>query len=69
MVGLATAQSIDESSTCLELSTFHSTMEIEVSRVLGIEAARQLILEELQGMLSYDGSKVGYKHLAILVTR
>ncbi|KAM1605966.1 hypothetical protein ACFX1Z_026750 [Malus domestica] len=39
MVELAAAQSISKSSTCMELSTFHSTRAIKVSRVLGIEAA------------------------------
>ncbi|KAK9691541.1 hypothetical protein RND81_09G203000 [Saponaria officinalis] len=39
---------------------------IEVMEVLGIEAVRKALLDELRGVLSFDGSYVNYRHLAIL---
>jgi DNA-directed RNA polymerase II subunit RPB1 len=40
---------------------------IEIYEVFGIEAARQALLNELRTVLSFDGSYVNYRHLAILV--
>ena len=40
---------------------------IEIYEVFGIEAARQSLLNELRTVLSFDGSYVNYRHLAILV--
>jgi DNA-directed RNA polymerase beta' subunit len=40
---------------------------VEVYEVLGIEAARQTLLNELKMLLSFDGSYVNYRHLSILV--
>ncbi len=40
---------------------------LEVFEVLGIEAARQTLLNELKIVLSFDGSYVNYRHLAVLV--
>ncbi|KAK3119088.1 hypothetical protein QOZ80_9BG0713640 [Eleusine coracana subsp. coracana] len=39
---------------------------IEVLEVLGIEAARRALLDELRTVISFDGSYVNYRHLAIL---
>ncbi|KAF9603034.1 hypothetical protein IFM89_033759 [Coptis chinensis] len=39
---------------------------IEVLEVLGIEAARRALLDELRKVLSFDGSYVNYRHLAVL---
>jgi DNA-directed RNA polymerase II subunit RPB1 len=39
---------------------------IEVIEVLGIEAVRRTLLHELREVLSFDGSYVNYRHLAIL---
>ncbi|KAK3014995.1 hypothetical protein RJ639_007248 [Escallonia herrerae] len=39
---------------------------IEVIEVLGIEAARRALLDELRAVISFDGSYVNYRHLAIL---
>ncbi|KAK7274223.1 hypothetical protein RIF29_15304 [Crotalaria pallida] len=39
---------------------------IEVIEVLGIEAVRRTLLDELRVVISFDGSYVNYRHLAIL---
>eukprot|EP01018_Ginkgo_biloba_P014837 Gb_33197 [translate_table: standard] len=39
---------------------------IEVIEVLGIEAVRKSLLDELRVVISFDGSYVNYRHLAIL---
>lgn len=39
---------------------------IEVIEVLGIEAVRNALLKELRDVISFDGSYVNYRHLAIL---
>ncbi|XP_022880719.1 DNA-directed RNA polymerase II subunit 1-like [Olea europaea var. sylvestris] len=39
---------------------------IEVIEVLGIEAVRKALLDELRVVISFDGSYVNYRHLAIL---
>ncbi|CAI9763520.1 unnamed protein product [Fraxinus pennsylvanica] len=39
---------------------------IEVIEVLGIEAIRKALLDELRVVISFDGSYVNYRHLAIL---
>ncbi|KAF2312460.1 hypothetical protein GH714_034752 [Hevea brasiliensis] len=39
---------------------------IEVIEVLGIEAVRRSLLDELRVVISFDGSYVNYRHLAIL---
>ncbi|KAL5727166.1 DNA-directed RNA polymerase [Ranunculus cassubicifolius] len=39
---------------------------IDVIEVLGIEAARRALLDELRAVISFDGSYVNYRHLAIL---
>ncbi|CAI6339744.1 unnamed protein product [Periconia digitata] len=45
----------------------YSNSFIEVLHVLGIEAARQCLLRELHAVLSFDGSYVNHRHMAILV--
>lgn len=39
---------------------------VEVIEVLGIEAVRCALLDELRVVISFDGSYVNYRHLAIL---
>lgn len=39
----------------------------EVIETLGIEAARNVLLSELKNVLSFDGSYVNHRHLAVLV--
>ena len=39
---------------------------VEILEVLGIEAARQALLNELRAVISFDGSYVNYRHLALL---
>nr|GFA30022.1 DNA-directed RNA polymerase II subunit 1 [Tanacetum cinerariifolium] len=39
---------------------------IEVLEVLGIEASQRALLDELRAVISFDGSYVNYRHLAIL---
>ncbi|CAD5180600.1 unnamed protein product [Musa acuminata subsp. malaccensis] len=39
---------------------------VEVIEVLGIEAVRRALLDELRAVISFDGSYVNYRHLAIL---
>lgn len=38
----------------------------EVFEVLGIEAARKAIEREMNHVISFDGSYVNYRHLALL---
>jgi DNA-directed RNA polymerase II subunit RPB1 len=40
---------------------------IEIYEIFGIEAARQSLLNEMKMVLSFDGSYVNHRHLAILV--
>jgi DNA-directed RNA polymerase II subunit RPB1 len=40
---------------------------IEIFEVLGIEACRQALLNEIRNVISFDGSYVNYRHIAILV--
>jgi DNA-directed RNA polymerase beta' subunit len=53
-------QSIDQTRTI-------SNNVIEIYEVFGIEAARLTLLNELRNVLSFDGSYVNYRHLAVLV--
>nr|AOE43178.1 RNA polymerase II largest subunit/RNA polymerase II core subunit [Rostrostelium ellipticum] len=39
---------------------------VEIIQVLGIEAVRNALLKELRAVISFDGSYVNYRHLAIL---
>ncbi|KAH0971039.1 hypothetical protein GBA52_023195 [Prunus armeniaca] len=39
---------------------------IEILEILGIEAVRRSLLDELRVVISFDGSYVNYRHLAIL---
>ena len=38
----------------------------EVFKILGIEAARAAIFKELRSVIEFDGSKVNFRHLALL---
>lgn len=40
---------------------------VEVLSVLGIEASRQSLFREISSVLSFDGSYVNYRHIALLV--
>jgi DNA-directed RNA polymerase II subunit RPB1 len=60
LVETMTITSIDHTKTI-------SNNVIEIYEVFGIEAARQSLLNELRTVLSFDGSYVNYRHLAILV--
>jgi DNA-directed RNA polymerase II subunit RPB1 len=42
---------------------------VETLNVLGIEAARQTILNELSEVLEFDGAYINYHHLSLLVDR
>lgn len=39
---------------------------VEIIQVLGIEAVRAALLKELRAVISFDGSYVNYRHLAML---
>lgn len=39
----------------------------EIGRVLGIEACRAALCNEIKNVISFDGSYVNYRHLAMLV--
>lgn len=39
---------------------------VEIIEILGIEAVRKALLDELRVVISFDGSYVNYRHLAIL---
>jgi DNA-directed RNA polymerase beta' subunit len=56
----------------LEISSIDHTQTIsnnviEIYEEFGIEAARQALINELRNVLSFDGSYVNYRHLAVLV--
>jgi DNA-directed RNA polymerase II subunit RPB1 len=54
---------------CIEGVDFkraYSNSCVEVFNVLDIEAAREAIFKELQSVIEYDGSRVNYRHLALL---
>jgi len=40
---------------------------IEVCKILGIEATRKILIQELKNLMSFDGSYVNFRHLALLV--
>jgi len=44
----------------------HSNSIVEIFEVLGIEAVRKALLQELRAVISFDGSYVNYRHLSIL---
>merc|ERR1719269_218865 len=43
-----------------------SNAVVEVLQVLGIEATRNALLDELRTVISFDGSYVNYRHMALL---
>jgi DNA-directed RNA polymerase II subunit RPB1 len=51
----------------VDSTTTYSNSFIEVLGVLGIEAARAGLLKELGMVLSFDGSYVNHRHMALLV--
>ena len=44
----------------------YSNSFVEVLQVLGIEATRGALLKELRAVIEFDGSKVNYRHMALL---
>ncbi|KAJ7758196.1 beta and beta-prime subunits of DNA dependent RNA-polymerase [Mycena maculata] len=44
----------------------YSNSCVEILHVLGIEAARAVMLRELRAVIEYDGSYINYRHLALL---
>jgi len=60
LLGSMELKGIDQTKTI-------SNNVIEIYEIFGIEAARQSLLNELRAVLSFDGSYVNYRHLAILV--
>lgn len=40
---------------------------VEIFEALGIEAVREALMNEIRGVISFDGAYVNYRHLAILV--
>ncbi|KAK4368173.1 hypothetical protein RND71_011965 [Anisodus tanguticus] len=59
LLAVMTHEDVDASRTT-------SNHLIEVIEVLGIEAVRRSLLDELRVVISFDGSYVNYRHLAIL---
>jgi DNA-directed RNA polymerase II subunit RPB1 len=51
----------------VDATTTYSNSFIEILGVLGIEAARAGLLQELGMVLSFDGSYVNHRHMAVLV--
>jgi len=63
-VNLKTVMCIDG----VDFKRTYSNSCIEISNVLGIEAARAAIMKELRGVIEFDGSYINYRHLALLCT-
>lgn len=40
---------------------------LEIYKILGIEAVRQILIQELRNLISFDGSYVNSRHLSLLV--
>ncbi|CDJ52195.1 DNA-directed RNA polymerase, related [Eimeria brunetti] len=59
---------LEEVLTCplVDASRTTSNDITEIFSVLGIEAVRRALLRELRAVISFDGSYVNYRHLAIL---
>lgn len=50
----------------VDSTRIYSNSILEICSVLGIEAARNAILQELRGVIESDGSYVNFRHLALL---
>ncbi len=61
-VNLLQVLAVDE----VDFRTTVSNSIVENFKVLGIEAARASVLNELRAVISFDGSYVNYRHLAML---
>lgn len=59
MSGSFALQGIDHRRT-------RSNSPVHVARVLGIEAARKCLFEELRAVLQFDGTYVNYRHISLL---
>ena len=62
--GINMSQILSTSGVNCESTTSNDI--VEILQVLGIEAARQALLNELRAVISFDGSYVNYRHLALL---
>jgi DNA-directed RNA polymerase II subunit RPB1 len=40
---------------------------LEICKILGIEAVRKVLIQELRNLISFDGSYVNFRHLSLLV--
>jgi len=40
---------------------------LEIFKILGIEAVRKVLIQELRNLISFDGSYVNFRHLSLLV--
>jgi DNA-directed RNA polymerase II subunit RPB1 len=61
-VNLKTVMCVDG----VDFKRAYSNSCVEIFNVLGIEAARGAIFKELRSVIEFDGSKVNYRHLALL---
>ncbi|EZG44157.1 DNA-directed RNA polymerase RPB1 subunit [Gregarina niphandrodes] len=50
----------------VEFARTTSNSIVEVLDTLGVEAARKMLMREIRAVISFDGSYVNYRHLAIL---
>ncbi|KAL8274560.1 hypothetical protein Esti_001526 [Eimeria stiedai] len=59
---------LEEVLTCPRVDSTRTTSNdiTEIFDVLGIEAVRRALLRELRAVISFDGSYVNYRHLAVL---
>ncbi|CDJ59806.1 DNA-directed RNA polymerase II largest subunit, putative, partial [Eimeria maxima] len=59
---------LEEVLTCPRVDATRTTSNdiTEIFAVLGIEAVRRALLRELRAVISFDGSYVNYRHLAVL---
>lgn len=55
------------SHSAVDHTRTYSNDVCEIFEVLGIEAARAALLNEIRGVISFDGAYVNHRHLAILV--
>lgn len=52
---------------CVDKTTVKTNDILEVCRVLGVEAARNMIIEELLTVVQFDGSYINVRHVELLV--
>lgn len=62
-IDLAEVMSVDH----VDPYKVYSNSFVEILQVLGIEATRAALLDEIRKVIAFDGSYVNYRHLALLV--